>query len=207
MSRSRCIVLAGLPMLLIALTSGCNPYTTVAKIGIKVVGEAVNDVDGSEKAKALVGQPVSAADAEFGQPIRTLEEVRSKRVMIVYPVKDDVLKMFRWAVEAENGRIVALSKLQANPDGGKDIAEKLVLKEIAVGKTPQELQDHRFFRNLTLVLRDRATGNFVRVYDVSIVPDFGGAKSCVLEFDASDRCQKVSIVGVPSASAGSAVGR
>ena len=189
---------AGAVLLMISAT-GCSPYSTIAKIGIKVVGDAVNDADVSDHAKQMIGQPESAATAKFGQPLRTLEEVHSKRVMIIYPVKDDVLSMYRWAVEAEKGRIVAIAKLQNNPDGGKDIVEKLVLKELVVGKTPQEIQAKDWFKNLILTLRDRATGQTLRIYDVSNITDFLGSRDCVLEFDPSDRCQKIWLVGVPAA--------
>ena len=69
--------------------------------------------------RKLIGQPLAAADSTFGQRLRTLEEVHTARQMITYPVKDDLLDSYRWAVEAENGRIVALAKLQNNPGGGK----------------------------------------------------------------------------------------
>jgi hypothetical protein len=194
----RRIGLAGAVLLIIS-AAGCNPYSTVANIGIKVVGDAVNDADVSDHARQLIGQPESMANAEFGQPLRTLEEVRSKRAMMIYPVKDDVLSMYRWAVEAQNGKIVALAKLQNDPDDGKDIIEKLVLKELVVGKTPQEIQAKDWFKNLILTLRDRATGQTLRIYDVSNITDFLGSRDCVLEFDASDRCQKIWLVGVPAA--------
>lgn len=188
------------------VSSGCNPYTTAAKIGVKVVGGVVDDADVSERSKQLVGQPVAAADAAFGQRIRTLEETRTAREMMTYPVKDDLLDMYRWAVEAENGSIVAVAKLQRDPGGGKDIAERLVLKEIVTGKTPQEVQAHSYFQKPILVLRDRDSGDLIRVYDVSLIPDFTGASYCVLQFDATNRCQELWIVGVPSASSGSSIG-
>lgn len=187
-------------------SAGCSPYSTVAKIGIKVVGDVVNDTDVSDRSKQLLGQPVAAADTAFGQRIRTLEELRTARELITYPVKDDLLDMFRWAVEAENGSIVAVSKLQRDPGGGKDIAEKLVLKELVIGKTPQELQSHEYFKRLVLVLRDRDSGDLLRVYDTSLIPDFMGATYCVLRFDASNTCQELWIVGVPAASSGSSIG-
>ena len=175
---------------------GCSPYSTVAKIGVKLIGDAVSDQDVSQKSQQLMGQPISAADATFGERIHTLEEIPTRRLLVTYPVKDDLLHMFRWAVEAENDRIVALSKLQNDPDGGKDIAEKLVLKEIVVGKTPQQVQSHKWFKNLVLTLRDLSNGDILRVYDVSIIPDFMGAKYCILRFDGSNTCQEVRIVGV-----------
>jgi hypothetical protein len=188
------------------VSTGCNPYSTAAKIGIKVVGDVVNDADVSEHSKQLLGQPVAAADAAFGQRIRTLEEIRTAREMITYPVKDDLLDMYRWSVEAENGSIVAVAKLQRDPGGGKDLAEKLVLKEIVVGKTPQEVQKHKYFQKLVLVLRDRASGDLIRVYDVSLIADFTSAKYCVMRFDASNTCQELWIVGVAASSGESSIG-
>jgi hypothetical protein len=205
MSRFRCVVLAGLPLLLAALTAGCSPYSSVAKIGIKVIGDVVNDADVDKHSKQLIGQPPSMADVEFGPPIRTLEEVNSGRLMMTYPVKEDLLKKFRWTVEVENGRIVALAKLQSDPDGGKDIIKKALMKEKAIGKTAKELQQDSHFQKLTLTLRDRATGNMIRVYDVSGLTDFLGAKSCVLEFGASGAAETIWIVGVPAASDNSSI--
>jgi hypothetical protein len=190
-------------VMLSAMAVGCSPYSTIAKIGIKVVGDAVNDADVAEKSKEYVGQPVAAADAGFGQRIRTLEELQTKRQMIAYPVKDDLLEMFRWVVESQNGKVVALAKLQNNPDGGKDIAEKLVLKAIVDGKTPEQIQSHDWFKKLVLTLRDNSNGHIIRVYDTSIIPNFMGAKYCVLEFDGTNLCQSVRIVGVAAKSQGS----
>jgi hypothetical protein len=187
--------------------AGCSPYSTAAKIGIKVVGDAVHDSDVSKRSEQLLGQPVAAADTMFGQRIRTLEQVQTKRQVITYPVKDDLLNMYRWAVEVQGDKIVALAKLQNDPDGGKDIAQKLVLKEIAVGKTPQQVETHNYFKKLVLTLRDCANGDMLRVYDIALIPDFMGAKYCVLRFDASGTCQEVRIVGVPASTKGSSVGK
>jgi len=189
------------------LSAGCSPYSTAAKIGIKVVGDVVNDEDVSQKSQRLIGQSAAAADAAFGQKIRTLEEVSTGRQMVTYPVKDDLLNMFRWAVEIQRGKIVAIAKLQSNPDGGKDIAKKLVLEQIVVGKSLQQIQSHEYFKNLVLTLRDCGNGDMVRAYDTSVLPDFMGAKYCVLEFAPSNMCKSVRIVGVPAATPGSSVGR
>lgn len=194
-------------VVLLASAAGCNPYSTAAKIGIKVVGDVVNDVDMDDRAKQLVGQPLARADATFGQRIRTLQEHNTGRQMITYPVKGDLLDTYRWAIESEAGRIVAIAKLQKNPDGGKSISEKLLLKAIVDGKRPDEIQAHKYFQNLVLTLRDIATGNIIRAYDISLLPAFMGAKYCVLEFDASNTCQTVWIVGAPAASSGSSLSR
>ncbi len=199
------VLLAG--VMLSVSAAGCNPYSTAVKLGVKVVGEGINDADVAQKSKELMGKPVSAADAAFGQRIRTLQELQTGRQLMTYYVKDDLLKSYRWAVEAQNGAIVALSKVQNNPGGGTDIAERLVLKEIVDGKTPQQIQSHKYFQKLILTLRDTSTGYLVRVYDVSGITDFMGSRYCVLGFDAADRCKDVWIVGVPASTSGSALSR
>jgi hypothetical protein len=198
-------LLAG--VMLSVSAAGCSPYSTIAKIGMKVVGDAVNDADVSEKSQQLLNQPVATADTVLGQRLRTFEELRTGRRLITYPVKDDLLNSYRWAVEAQNGTIVALSKLQNDPGGGQDIAEKLVLKEIVGGKTPEQIQTHEWFKNLVLTLRDVSNRNIIRVYDTSLMPSFMGAKYCLLEFDGANKCQTVRIVGVPASTPGSTLNR
>jgi hypothetical protein len=183
---------------LAALTAGCSPYSSVAKIGIKVVGEAVNEVDVDKHAKELVGQPVEKADAEFGQRIETAVDTQSPRMLIVYNVKDDVLHKTRWVVEAENGRTIALSKADHNPDGGKDIIKDALLDRKLMNKTPAEFQGEKKFNSPVLTLRSKDTGNLIRVYDVKGMTDLLGSKYCVLRFDASDRVQDIRLVGVPA---------
>ena len=187
------------------LTTGC--YSTAAKIGVKVVGNAVHEVDVSEKEKRLVGQPADRADAEFGQPLRAFDDTRSKREVMIYPVKGDALAKFRWVVEVENSRIVALAKAQNDSDGSNDIIRKLLLKDKVIGKTPQAIEAQDRFKKLTLVLRGRATKNLVRVYDISGMTDVLGARYCVLEFNASDLCENIRLVGVQAATERSAGNR
>lgn len=194
-------------VLLPLVAVGCNPYSTAVKLGVRVVGDVVNDEDTAGHARKLIGQPVAAADSTFGKRLRTLEEVRTSRQMITYPVKDDLLNSYRWAVEAENGRIVALAKLQNNPDGGTDIAEKLLLKEIVDGKTLGQVQSHKYFSKRILTLRDSATGDLLRVFDVSNITDFMGGRYCVLRFDASNACKEIWLVGCPASTPGSSLAK
>ena len=198
----RYVMLRAAPIL-VALAAGCSPYSTVAQLGIKVIGDAVDDADVSEHGGRLIGQPATAADAEFGRRLRTMVEVRGDREMSTYPVKDDLLSKYRWVVEAKNGRIVALSKMQNDPDGGKDVLKKMVLKEMVIGKTPREIGSKDYFKRLILTLRDRDTGTPLRVYDVSSIVDFMGARDCVLEFDAEDKCRSIWLVGIPASTGGS----
>jgi hypothetical protein len=185
-------------MPLAIISSGC---ASAAIMGVKVVGHAVDEADVDAHSKKLLGQPPGAADTVFAQRVDTFEDIRTKREMITYPVKGDILSRFRWVVEVENNKIVALAKFQYDADGGKDIVRKAVLGEKVIGKSPQEVQSDHHFKNLTVVLRDRSTGNLVRVYDIRGVADLLGARYCVLNFDSRDRCTDIRLVGVP-ASAG-----
>jgi len=196
----RCVwFVAAMPLAIIS--SGC---ASAAMMGAKVVGHAVDEADVDAHSKKLIGQPPSAADAAFEKRVDTFEDIRTRREMITYPVKGDVLSQHRWVVEAENNRIVALAKMQYDADGGKDIIRKAVLGEKVIGKTPQEVQSDHHFKKLTVVLRNRSTGNLVRVYDIRGVADLLGARYCVLDFDSRDRCTAIRLVGVP-ASAGTGV--
>lgn len=196
-------LLAALPVC--AIATGCNPASSAVQLGVKVVGDVVNDVDASQKSEELIGGSLTSADAAFGERLRTFQEMESRRLLILYPVKDDVLHMFRWAVESENDEIVALSKLQNDPDGGSDIAEKAVLDAAVKGKSAEDIASNEWFQNLVLTLRDVSNGNMVRVYDASIIPNLLGAKYCVLEFDSSDTCQHVRIVGASGSSGSGAL--
>lgn len=207
MNRMKYIVSVGLPLLLAALATGCSPISTGAKIGIKVVGDAVHEADVDKHAQDLMGQPVAKADTEFGQRIETAVDTESPRELMVYPVKDDLFHKTRWVVEAENDRIVALAKAEHNPDGGKDIIRKALLDKKLLNKTPAEFQNEKKFSKPVLTLRSKDTGNLIRVYDVKGITDLLGAKYCVLRFDASDRCQDIRLVGVPASTKENPVAR
>jgi uncharacterized protein YegP (UPF0339 family) len=188
---------------LLALGTGC---TTAIKIGAKVVGDTVNEVDVDAKSKKLVGQPVQAADTEFGPRIAAFAETGGNRELMTYPVEADVLSQFRWVVEAENGKIVAVAKAKNNPDGAKSIIKKALLEEKVMGKSPAEIGANDHFKKLILTLRNLSTNNLVRVYDVHGLVDLLGARYCVLEFDVTDKCIGIRLVGVPAASDDSSVG-
>ena len=189
-------------MLLAAMATGC---ATAAVMGVKVVGNVVQTVDVDTQSKQLLGQPPARADAEVGRRLAPFEDTRSKREMMTYTVQGDVLDQYRWVVEVENNRIVALAKAQFNADGGKDIIKKALLKDKVIGKTPTQIQADDHFKSLTLVLRNRATGNLARAYDITGMTDLLGARYCVLDFDKSDRCTDIRLVGVPSSAGSGAI--
>ncbi len=185
--------------LLLLVASGCsNPLKTVTKIGIKLVGDATHEIDTERYAKQLLGQPADRADATLGPAIERFSDIHGPREAAVYRVEHDLLDKFRWVVEFQRDEIVALSKVQFDPGGGKDIIKKTLLRELLIGKTPSEVEDRRRFGTPELVLRSRSSGNLVRVYDVSKVTDLLGSRYCVLRFDRYERCEDIRLVGVPA---------
>jgi|GEM_PF-3553639 len=194
-------------MVLLAVVSTTTGCVTAAMMGVKVVGGAVHSVDVEAQSKELLDQPLSKADAAFGKRLNTFQDTRSNREMITYPVKGDLLSQYRWVVEVENDKIVALSKTQFDADGGQDIIKKALLKDKVIKKSPKEIHADKHFKKLILVLRNRSTGNLVRVYDVRGMLDLMGARYCVLDFDGSDRCTKIRLVGVPASAGKSALKR
>jgi hypothetical protein len=196
----RCVwFVVGIPLAMIC--SGC---ASAAMMGGKVVGHTVDETDVDGHSKRLLGQAPGAADAEFPPRVDTLEDIRTRREMITYPVKGDILHRSRWVVEVENNRIVALAKLDYDADGGKDAIRKAVLRDKVIGKTPQEVQSDKHFQKITVILRNRSTGNLVRVYDIGGATDLLGARYCLLDFDKRDRCTEIRLAGVP-ASAGTGI--
>lgn len=79
---------------------------------------------------------------------------------------------------------------------GVAVVKKLMLRDKLVGKTAAEIGRDEKYRSPLFMLRQRATGNLVRVYDVSKFTDRLGARYCVMRFDAADRCESVPIPGV-----------
>jgi len=181
---------------------GC---ATAATMGVKLVGSAVHTADVDAQSKKLLGKPMSAADAEFGQRVNTFDDTRSRREMATYKVSGDAFDQYRWVVESQDNRIEAVAKAQFNADMGKDIIQKALLKDKVIGKTPQEIEGHSTFKKLILVVRHRPTGRLVRVYDVRGITDLMGARYCVVDFDKSDRGQGIRLVGVPASAGNSAL--
>jgi len=184
---------------LAACASGCimtDVYSKGAKIAFKLVGDAVQESDVDQHAKKLMGQPLAQADAALGTPMEQFEELRTKRQVVVYPVSGDVLSRYGWVIESQQDRIVAVSKVHKENPSGMAVVKKLMLQDKLVGKTAAEIGRDEKYRNPLFILRQRATGNLVRVYDVSKFTDLLGARYCVMRFDSADRCESVRILGV-----------
>ncbi len=185
--------LAVLPLL--AVAAGCNPVKTGAKLGVRLVGEVIEDVDVKQRAEALVGQPVSAADEVFGPTADVFKEVDSERRWRTYPVKLDLLGQQKYVVEAWAGKIVSISK--AEKSGRKvDIPRALILEQKVKGKSPQECAATLDFGQPLLAVRSENSHRLVQLYDAGMVTDLGTPHYCILRYDGSDRCEDLEFVAV-----------
>ena len=182
-------------VLLILCSFGCRAHPV--SLALMVVGDGINDADVQQRADDLLGHNIAAADSMFGARQETLEDTRGRgRMMIVYPVKGDLLGTSRYVLEVSNGAAVALTKTIQDIDGMEDVIREASLRQALLGKGPAACQGSGNLGRPVLVLRDVADDTLVRVYDVRNQTHLRGARYCVLRFDADDKCEKVNLVGV-----------
>lgn len=202
----KALLTAGLALLVVC--AGCgNPYKKAAKIGLKLVGDAVDEAEVDNQAKALIGQPPESADAAFGPAQDAAVDEKSGREVRAYAVKNDLMGSQRWVVEIDRGRIVALSKAKRDPDGGKDIARRVMLDQKLLGKSRREIESDSRFAHPQNVLKRPTTGEWICIYDVSSSTDLGEKRYCVLTFSPDEVCREVRLVGSLGTRGSSAVSR
>jgi hypothetical protein len=183
---------------LLASAAGCNPVSTGAKLGVRLVGDVVEDADVKQRGEALVGRPVSAADEMFGKPIDAFKDVQSDRRWRTYPVKLDVLGRQRYVVEVLGDKVVSVSKTEKS-DRKVDIPRALILKQKVKGKPPRECQTALEFGSPLLAARSENTRRLVQIYDAGMVTDLGTPHYCIVRFDENDRCNELEFVAVGAA--------
>ena len=181
--------------LLLASAAGCNPITTGAKYGARLVGDVIEDGDVKQRGAALVGRPVSAADEMGGKPIDVFKDVQSDRRWRTYPVKLDVLGQQRYVVEVLAGKVVSVSKA-AKSSRKVDIPRALILKEKVKGKSPQECEAKLELGRPLLAARSENTKRLVQLYDAGMMTDLGTPHYCIARFDEKDRCNELEFVAV-----------
>ena len=181
--------------LLLASAAGCNPISTGAKYGARLVGDVIEDGDVKQRGQALVGRPVSAADEMCGKPIDVFKDVGSDRRWQTYPVKLDVLGHQRYVVEVLSNKIVSVSKSEKS--GRKvDIPRALLLEAKVKGKSPQECEAKLELGRPLLAARSENTKRLVQLYDASMMTDLGTPHYCIARFDENDRCNELEFVAV-----------
>lgn len=183
-----CFVLAPLS----GLAGGC---ATAVSVGIKLVGQVVDDEDVKKKAEQLIGQPPSVADEMIGERIDTLHDVNGSRQWIIYPVKYDVLNKNRYMIEVENDRITAVTK--AKKYASKlDLPRALIYKAKTKGKPPEAVEEALELGKPLASARSENTGQLVQCYDAAVIEIEGISKPhyCIVHYDASGLCESLDLV-------------
>lgn len=181
---------------LLALTvGGCRAHPI--SLATLIAGDAINDSDVKERRSKLMGQDEAAADSMFGQRLETLIDVERQNVCIIfYPVENDLFKKSRYIVELENNKIVMFAKTKQDIDGIEDLIHDANLERKLIGKTPKECSRDGDLGAPLRTFRSREKDQLLRVYDIRHWSDFMGARYCILRFDAHNRCQDVTLMGV-----------
>ena len=157
----RRVIALGSMALLLCVSSGC---ITAVKIGVKLVGEVVHEVDVDKKGERLVGRPPEAADRELGEPLDLLREEGRDRQWRVYAVDLDILNKFRYVVEVSDNKIQALTKVHLTKSK-LDILKKLILKDKCAGRSPPECEAILELGPPILAARSEISGKLVQLYD------------------------------------------
>jgi hypothetical protein len=189
-----------LPLVLLA-AAGCNPVTTMAKIGVRLVGDVIEDEDVKQRGRALVGRPVAAADQMFGPTVDVFRDMHGERCWRTYPVKLDILGRQRYVVEVRAGRVVSVSKAEKN-SRKLDIPRALILKERIKGKSPRECEAGLGLGRPLLVARSEKTNCLVQLYGAGAAINLGKPHYCIVRFDENDCCDDLEFVAVGASTRG-----
>ena len=181
--------------LLVLTIGGCRAHPI--SLATLIAGDAINDADVKDRRSQLVGQDEAAVDSMFGQRLETLIDVERRNVSIIfYPVENDLFKKSRYIVELEDGVIVMFAKTKQDLDGIEDLIHDANLERKLIGKTPKECSRDGDLGTPLRTFRSREQDQVLRVYDIRHWSDFMGARYCILRFDAHNRCQDVTLMGV-----------
>ena len=186
----------GTMTLLVCISSGC---TTAVKIGVKLVGEVVHEVDVDKKGERLVGQAPEAADRELGEPLDLLREEGGNRQWRLYSVDMDVFKKFRYVVEVSDNKIQALTKAHLTKSK-LDILRKLSLKDKCEGKSPRECEAILQMGPPILAARSEKSGKLVQLYDSGGIEIAGISEPtyCRLWYDEQEVFEDLEIITATS---------
>ncbi len=180
------------PLALCLASFGCS--VTPMGMAMHLAGEAVNDVDAREKAKQCVGVTVPEADAKLGAPIDVLADVHSTRTWRSYSVPMDPLKSSRYVAEVNNGRVIALSKVQRYSDAAVYAATLAVLTPKVKGKTSAQCQSNLEMGPPLLTVRSQKTGRLIQLYDARMVKELQAPHYCILRFSRANSCEEIDLV-------------
>lgn len=180
-----------------ALLCGCSPWSTAARVGMRVVGRGLESQETDKVAEQLIGHPSSDADALLGPRQDVLSDVNGSRQWLVYPVPNDVagLGRNRYVVETTPQQVTGVEMVQKN-SSETDIPLRLIYQEKVKGRPPAECEAKLNFGPPLVVVRSRNTGEVSRVYDARLIKELSSPHYCVLTFDGAGNCSRVDFVEV-----------
>lgn len=186
-------------VIIITTQTGC--ITTSIIVGTMLLSSGKQDKATKDLEKQLKGKAPSEADRLLGARLETLTDTRKAgRELLLYKVKGDKTGAERYAVDLDNGNIVALTKGRQTVGDTEAAVKAADLRKRLIGKTADEVKWEANIGKPLAVLRSRERDQVVRIYDAKDLKKAKGARYCVLRFGKDGRCAEVNLIGIQSSS-------
>ncbi len=176
---------------ILAAVAGCS--VTPIGFATNIVGDTISDSDVKKKEEELLGAPIDRADVMLGQRQDTF--TGAGRNWMLYPA-GDVMNNQMYVVEAHQGKVIAVSKVQKNRDLILNSAQKLEYQKKAIGFTQEECQKNLELGRPRLTVRSEDSGDIVQLYDARIVKSINKPHYCILRFDGDGKCKSIDLATV-----------
>lgn len=175
------------------LLAGCSASPMGA--AVTIAGAAINDMDVKDRAKTLMGASASQCDTELGQPLDVYRSEQPARDWRVYGVKHDLLGKYRYVIELDRNKVIAVSKAERHGDVIVDAATSAYFSDKCKGKSLQGCQDS-VGTPPVLTARNVTTGQLVQLYDARLVKGVQRSYYAVIRFNPDGMCSEVKVVKV-----------
>jgi hypothetical protein len=188
----RIILLAMIP---IVLLGGCNSTRVPYEAAAKVVGRQVDHAQVAGLEKKLVGQPVQTAVEELGKPFDVLRDTQSSRQWYIFLTESNTVGKFRYVVEVNHDRVLAISKVEKGGVNELDIPRRHVLREKVMGKRPKECQKELGMGPPLLTVKSEKTGQSAELYDARLARG-RQAYYCLVKYNPTHYCENLEFITV-----------
>lgn len=187
------------------VASGCG--ATPIGAAVNLAGTAINDGDVHQKTAELMGVSVAQCDQKLGQPVNVFESQNPPRQWRVYSVKDDVAGLFRYVIEFNDGRVIAVNKAQQASDIVVDTATYTYFREKCIGQTSEACQMNTGHGPPVLSVRNVRTGQLIQLYDARLVKDVQRPYYAVLFFGNDGNCADIKVIKIAASSTDNPTGQ
>ena len=191
-------------LLMASLVGGCSPVGLGVSLGAKLVGKAIDHVEGEQWKDELVGQPLAAADSKFGAQVNVYKDTQSGSRWAIYSAPTDPIHLHKIVVAVRQGRIANVTKVSKFGSPETSIPEALLYSSKAKGKSPTECEAALGLGTPLITARNERTGRLRQVYKAGLINIKGITSQhyCLLEFGPDDRCIRVDVVSEKASSRG-----